>query len=49
VFVPVAGEFIPAEVSRVDAGNGRVIVKYEFAAESKEMAFGYTNVATELP
>jgi hypothetical protein len=48
-FIPVAGEFIPAEVSRVDTLNGRVIVKYEFAAESHEMAVGYTNVASELP
>jgi hypothetical protein len=49
VFVPVAGEFVPAKVSRIDARSGRVLVEYEFAAESKEMAVGYTNVATELP
>jgi hypothetical protein len=49
VFVPVAGEFVPAEVSRVDARSGRVVVSYEFAAESKDMAIGYGNVASELP
>lgn len=49
VFVPVAGEFVPAVVSRVEARSGRVIAKYEFAAESKDMAVGYGNVASELP
>jgi hypothetical protein len=49
VFVPVAGEFVPADVINVDARNGRVLVKYEFAAETKEVSVGYTNVATELP
>jgi hypothetical protein len=49
VFVPVAGELVAAKVTRVDPRNGRVVVEYEFAAESKEMAFGYTNVATDLP
>lgn len=49
VFIPIAGEFIAAEVAGVDPGNGRVTVRYEFAAESKELAVGYTNVATELP
>lgn len=49
VFVPVAGEFIAADVVSVDTRNGRVLVKYEFAAEAKELAVGYTNIATELP
>jgi hypothetical protein len=49
VFVPIAGEFVAADVASVDTRNGRVLVRYEFAAEAKELAVGYTNVATELP
>lgn len=49
VFVPVGGEFVAAEVLRVEPRVGRVIVKYEFAAEVREMAYGFGNVASELP
>jgi hypothetical protein len=49
VFVPVVGAFVQARVLAVNTQAGRVEVSYDFGNEQKQQAFGFTNVALELP
>ncbi|HYO95461.1 MAG TPA: hypothetical protein VER33_13155, partial [Polyangiaceae bacterium] len=49
VFVPVVGAFVPARVLTVDSRAGRVEVSYDFGNEQKQQAFGFANVALDLP
>jgi len=49
VFVPVLGTFTEAQVVKVDADAGRILVRYRVGDEKHETAVGYTNVAVDLP
>jgi hypothetical protein len=49
VYVPNLGGFVPAHVEEVDAGAGRVRVRFEWAGEIRRPSVGYTNIALELP
>lgn len=49
VFVPVVGTFVPARVLAVDSRAGRADVSYDFGNEQKQQAFGFTNIALDVP